>query len=37
VVTTSQRQPDGYSAADRFTVVLKTAWLNAAELNAYSR
>ena len=37
VVPIFQREPGGCSAADRFTVVLKTAGLNATELSAYRR
>ena len=37
VVPASQREPEGWSAADKFTVVLETAGLNATELSAYSR
>ena len=35
VVPASQKDPDGWSAADKFTVVLETAGLNATELSAY--
>lgn len=34
VVPASEKDPDGWSAADKFTVVLKTAGLNATELSA---
>ena len=37
VVPASQREPEGWSAADKFTVVLETAGLNATELSAYCR
>ncbi|QPN60874.1 hypothetical protein H8F24_05850 [Synechococcus sp. CBW1002] len=37
VVLASQKEPDGWSAADKFTVVLETAGLNATELSAYCR
>ena len=37
VVLASQREPEGWSAADKFTVVLETAGLNATELSAYCR
>ena len=37
VVPASKKEPDGWSAADKFTVVLETAWLNATELGAYCR
>lgn len=33
----SEKDPDGWSAADKFTVVLETAGLNATELSAYCR
>jgi transposase-like protein len=35
VVTASEKDPEGWSAADKFTVVLETAGLNAMELSAY--
>ena len=37
VVPASEKEPEGWSAADKFTVVLETAGLNATELNAYCR
>ena len=37
VVPASQREPEGWSAADKFTGVLETAGLNATELSAYCR
>jgi transposase len=37
LVPASQREPEGWSAADKFTVVLETAGLNATELSAYCR
>ena len=37
VVPASQRDPEGWGAADKFTVVLETAGLNATELSAYCR
>ena len=37
VVPASQKDPEGWSAADKFTVVLETAGLNATELSAYCR
>ena len=37
VVPASDKEPDGWSAADKFTVVLGTAGLNATELSAYCR
>ena len=37
VVPASEKEPDGWSAADTFTVVLETAGLNATELSAYCR
>ena len=37
VVPASEREPEGWSAADKFTVVLETAGLNATELSAYCR
>ena len=33
----SEKEPEGWSAADKFTVVLETAELNATELSAYCR
>ncbi|MGC5198132.1 transposase [Aphanothece microscopica] len=37
VVPASEKEPEGWSAADKFTVVLKTAGLNDTELGAYCR
>ena len=37
VVPASQKDPEGWSAAEKFTVVLESAGLNATELNAYCR
>ncbi|WP_399223272.1 helix-turn-helix domain-containing protein [Synechococcus sp. J7-Johnson] len=37
VVPASEKEPEGWSAADKFTVVLVTAGLNATELSAYCR
>ena len=37
VVPASEKEPDGWSAADKFTVVLETAGMNATELSAYCR
>jgi transposase len=37
VVPASEKDPDGWGAADKFTVVLETAGLNATELSAYCR
>ncbi|MFW6731884.1 MAG: hypothetical protein ACODUE_09160 [Synechococcus sp.] len=37
VVPASQKNPEGWSAADKFTVVLESAGLNATELSAYCR
>ena len=37
VVPASEKVPDGWSAADKFTVVLETAGLNATELSGYCR
>ena len=37
VVPASEKEPEGWSAADKFTVVLETAGLNATELGAYCR
>ena len=37
VVPASQKDPEGWGAADKFTVVLETAGLNATELSAYCR
>ena len=36
-VAASEKDPDGWSAADKFTVVFETAGLNATELSAYCR
>ena len=33
----SAKDPEGWSAADKFTLVLETAGLNATELSAYCR
>ena len=37
VVPASEKEPEGWSAADKFTVVMETAGLNATELSAYCR
>ena len=37
VVPATEKEPEGWSAADKFTVVLETAGLNATELSAYCR
>jgi transposase len=37
VVPASEKYPDGWSAADKFTVALETAGLNPTELSAYCR
>jgi transposase len=37
VVPAFEKDPDGWSAADRVAVVLETAGLNATELSAYCR
>jgi len=37
VVPASEKEPEGWSAADKFTVALETAGLNATELSAYYR
>ena len=37
VVPASEKEPEGWSAADKFTVVLETAGLNATQLSAYCR
>ena len=37
VVPASEKEPEGWSAADKFTVVLETAGLNATELSTYCR
>ena len=37
VVPASEKDPDGWSAADKFTVVLESAGFNATELSAYCR
>jgi transposase len=37
VVPASEKEPEGWTAADKFTVVMETAGLNATELSAYCR
>ncbi len=37
VVPASEKDPDGWWATDKFTMVLETAGLNATELSAYCR
>ena len=37
VVPASQKDPEGWGSADKFTVVLETAGLNATELSGYCR
>jgi transposase-like protein len=37
VVPASEKDPEGWSATDKFTVVLETAGLNATELSVYCR
>jgi transposase-like protein len=37
VVPSSEKEPEGWSAADKFTVVLESFGLNATELSAYCR
>ena len=37
VVPASEKEPEGWSTSDKFTVVLETAGLNATELRAYCR
>jgi transposase len=37
VVAASEKDPEGWSATDKFTVVLETAGLNATELSSYCR
>jgi Tfp pilus assembly protein FimV len=37
VVAASAKDPEGWSAADKFTLVLETAGLNATKLRAYCR
>jgi len=37
VVPASEKEPEGWNAADKFTVVLESAGLNATELSAYCR
>jgi len=37
VVPASAKDPEGWSATDKFTLVLETAGLNATELSAYCR
>ncbi len=37
VVPASEKEPEGWSATDKFTVVIESAGLNATELSAYCR
>ncbi|MDP4830659.1 MAG: IS3 family transposase, partial [Cyanobium sp. MAG_04] len=37
VVPSSEKEPEGWSAADKFTLVLESAGLNATELSGYCR
>jgi len=37
VVPATQKEPEGWGPAEKFTVVLETAGFNASELNAYCR
>ena len=37
VVPASEKEPEGWSTSDKFTVVLETAGLNATELSTYCR
>ena len=37
VVPASEKEPEGWSAADKFTLVLESAGLNATELSGYCR
>jgi len=37
MVPSCEKEPDGWSAADKFTVVLETAGLNATDLSDYCR
>ena len=37
VVPASEKEPEGWNAADKFTVVLESAGFNATELSAYCR
>ena len=37
VVPTSEKYPEGWNTADKFTVVMETVGLNATELTAYRR
>ena len=37
VVPASEKEPEGWSATDKFTVVMETAGLNETELSAYCR
>ena len=37
VVPASEKEPEGWDAADKFTVVMETAGLNATEISAYCR
>jgi transposase len=37
VVPPSEKDPEGWGATDKFTVVLETAEINVTELNAYCR
>jgi len=37
VVLASEKEPEGWTAGDKFTVVMETAGLDATELSTYSR
>ncbi len=37
MVPASEKEPEGWSAAEKFTMVLETAGLNPTELRAYGR
>ena len=37
MVSSSEKEPEGWSVAGKFTVVLQSAGLNATELSAYCR
>ena len=37
VVTESEKNPEGWTTADKFRVMHETPWFNAKELSAYCR
>ena len=37
VVPASEKDPEGWGATDKFTVVFETCWLNATELSTFCR